>query len=127
LQPFSVLTNDRLSFGLLGLSLSLAGRIFGRPEATRTLLVHLSPGGDAVDCQEEQAPGAHHTHQRLQVVEDALENFCLRDAVVMVIVRVRTVVDDAVHVQVQVVKLRDLTKSILKLDSFYWAWIYFYS
>lgn len=97
-----------VALGLLELSLGLRGRVLGRPEASGALLVHLCPGGDAVDSQEEQPARAHHANERLQVVEDAFENFCLRDAVVVVVVRVRAVVDDAVHVQVEVVKLGHL-------------------
>jgi len=41
-------------------------------------------------------------------MEDAFKDFRLRDAVVVVVIWMGTVVDDAVHVQVEVVKLGNL-------------------
>jgi hypothetical protein len=75
-----------VALGLLELALGLRSCVLGRPEASGALLVHLCPGGDAVNGQEEQPARAHHSNKRLQVVEDPLKDFRLRDAVVVVVI-----------------------------------------
>ena len=73
-------------------------------ESTRALLVHLRPRRDAVDGHVQQLAGADHGEEPVDVVEDALEHFFLggwRRAVLGVEARV----DDAVHVEVEVIEL----------------------
>ena len=53
--------------------------------------------------------GLYHSEQKLDVMENVLEYLLLTDSEVrVVIVGVGADVDDAVHVKVQVVELRDL-------------------
>ena len=53
--------------------------------------------------------GLHHSKQKLNIMENILENLLLTDSEVrIVIVGVGADVDDAVHVEVEVVKLWDL-------------------
>ena len=108
-EPFSVkLLGLLITLGFLELALGLRSCVLSRPEASGALLVHLCPGGDAVHGEEEQPARAHHSNERLQIMEDAFKDFRLRDAVVVVVIWMGTVVDDAVHVQVEVVKLGNL-------------------
>jgi hypothetical protein len=90
----------RLVEGLLGL--------FRGPEPPTPLLVHLGARGDAVDREEEQLLGFDDGKQVRDVVEDGEEDVVFRDAERgVIVVRVRTVVDDAVHVQVEGIEFGD--------------------
>ena len=74
-----------------------------------TLLVHLRPWCHPVNGHEEHFPWLDHAEQHLDVVEDVRDDLLLCDPEVrIIVVGVRTVVDDPVHVQIQVVKLRNL-------------------
>lgn len=102
---------------LCGLLLEHLG-LPGAPEATAALLVHLGPRCHTVDGHEEHLAWLDHAEQHLNVVEDVSKDLLLRYAEMGIgIVRVRAHVDDAVHVQIQVVKLRYLkTKGRLTSD-----------
>ena len=87
----------------LVLLLLLLGLLRGA-KSTRSLLIHLGPRRDAVDGHVQQLPRADHGEEPVDVVEDALEHLFLggwRRA----ILRVEARVDDAVHVEVQVIEL----------------------
>ena len=51
----------------------------------------------------------NHSEQKLNVVKDILKNLLLADPEVrIIIIGVRTDVDDSIHVQIEIVKLRNL-------------------
>mmetsp|Transcript_5938 Transcript_5938/g.21724 ORF Transcript_5938/g.21724 Transcript_5938/m.21724 type:complete len:235 (+) Transcript_5938:3934-4638(+) len=85
------------------LELLLAG-ILGGAEAARALLVHLGARRDAVDGHVEQLARPHHAEEPVDVREDVLEHLRHRGGR-RPILRVEAGVDDAIHVQVQVVPL----------------------
>lgn len=94
------------------------------PESSTSLLVHLCPWCHAVHGHEEDLPWLDDPEEHLQVMEDVSKNLLLRDAKVDIfIVGVRALVDDAVHVQIEIVKLwnlreeRKLLKIHLKIHS----------
>ena len=64
--------------------------------------------------------GLNHAEQKLNVVKDVLKDLLLADPEVrVVIIGMRADVDDAVHVEIQIVKLRNL----IFLDDFTETWI----
>lgn len=83
-----------------------------QPESTSSLLVHLRPWRHTIHRHEENLARLDDPEEHLQVMEDVCKNLFLRNAKVDIfIVWVRTLVDDAVHVQIEVVKLWNLTKT----------------
>lgn len=79
------------------------------PESSTSLLVHLCPWRHPVHSHEEDLPWLDDPEEHLQVMEDVSKYLFLRDAKVdILIIRVRALVDDAVHVQIEIVKLWNL-------------------
>ena len=78
--------------------------LLGRLEAAGALLVHLRARRDTVDGHVQHLAGAHHRHEAVDVKADVGKHLVLglggRD-----VFRVHARVDDAVHIEVQVVKL----------------------
>lgn len=80
-----------------------------KPEPSATLLVHFGPGCDSIHSHEEHLPGLDDAKEHFEVVEDVGKDLLLSDTEVYVlVVGVRALVDDPVHVQVQIIKLWDL-------------------
>mmetsp|Transcript_23449 Transcript_23449/g.67568 ORF Transcript_23449/g.67568 Transcript_23449/m.67568 type:complete len:396 (+) Transcript_23449:1163-2350(+) len=80
--------------------------LLGRAEAAGALLVHLGPGRDAVDGQVQHLSWPYEAVEAIDVAKDLLEHGRLvQDDDLVVVVAVRAGVDDAVHVQVEVVDL----------------------
>ena len=72
-------------------------------------MIHLCPRCHSIDGHEEHLPWLDHSEEHLDVVEDVRDDLLLRNPKVwIIVVGVRAVVDDPVHVEVQVVKLRNL-------------------
>lgn len=70
------------------------------------LLVHLSPRGDTINGHEEQLLRLDDLEENAEVVEDVLEYLLLRNSEMRVgVIRVRAVVDDAIHVQIHVIEV----------------------
>mmetsp|Transcript_64923 Transcript_64923/g.193524 ORF Transcript_64923/g.193524 Transcript_64923/m.193524 type:complete len:284 (+) Transcript_64923:2265-3116(+) len=88
---------------LLLLALHLLALLRG-PEPSRPLLVHLGAGGDAVDGHVEQLLGPDDADEAVQVEENVLVHVLLIFWC-RAIFRVAAWVDDAVHVEVQVVEI----------------------
>ena len=81
------------------------------PEPASPLLVHLCPWCDAIHRHEEDLARLDDPEEHFQVVEDVSKNLFLRNAKVNVLViRVGTLVDDPIHVQIEIVKLWNLEK-----------------
>lgn len=80
-----------------------------QPESASSLLVHLCPWRHTIHSHEEDLARLDDPEEHLQVMEDVCKNLFLRDAKVdILIVWVRTLVDDAIHVQIEIVKLWNL-------------------
>eukprot|EP00047_Mylnosiga_fluctuans_P011955 m.23935 g.23935 ORF g.23935 m.23935 type:complete len:497 (-) comp3950_c0_seq2:77-1567(-) len=105
----------------VGVKLALCGNTLGlqlfrlqrcllrRAEAARALLVHLCTRRNAIDGHVQQPLRADDGDEVLQVRKHALEDHLLgKDDRGIDIAGVRALVNDAVHVQVEIIKLRDL-------------------
>mmetsp|Transcript_11144 Transcript_11144/g.26201 ORF Transcript_11144/g.26201 Transcript_11144/m.26201 type:complete len:292 (+) Transcript_11144:1750-2625(+) len=80
--------------------------LLGRAEAAGALLVHLGAGGDAVDGQVQHLARPDEAVEAIDVAKDLLEHGRLvQHDDFVVVVAVRAGVDDAVHVEVEVVHL----------------------
>ena len=100
----AVAVKARLVGDLLAPALGLLDRLLVllcRPEAPTALLIHLGPRCNAVDGEEEELLGLDDAEEVGDVAKDGEEDVLLADAERrVVVVGVRAVVDDAVHVQV---------------------------
>lgn len=68
---------------------------------------------NTVNCHEEQLLRLDHVEEKFKIEKNVLENLLFCDPEVnIVIVGMRTVVDDAVHVQVEIVELGHLQEEI---------------
>jgi hypothetical protein len=66
-----------------------------------TLLVHLCPWSNAIDSHEEHLLGLNHAKQDLNVVENVGKYFFFCDAEMwVVVIRMRTIVNYAIHVEI---------------------------
>lgn len=78
-----------------------------KPSAT--LLIHLRSRRHSIHRHEEQLLRFDRPEQSVDVVENVRENLLLGDAKLDVrVVRMRAIVNDSVHVQVQVIELGNL-------------------
>lgn len=67
-----------------------------------------------VDRHEEKFLRLDHVEQKFEIEENVLENLFLCDTkVYVVVVGMRAVVDDAVHVEIQVVELGHLQVAVV--------------
>ena len=80
------------------------------------LLVHLGARRTAVDRHIEELLGADDAYEAADVAKGLHEDLALLLHAEASRVVVRTVVDDAVHVQVEVVELRDLLRGDVLID-----------
>lgn len=86
------------------------------PESASSLLVHLGPGCHTIHCHEEDLARLDDSEEHLQVMENVSENLFLRDAEVNVlIIWVGALVDDAIHIQVEIVELWNLREERKKI------------
>jgi hypothetical protein len=93
----------------LGLFLSLLV-LLGSPEPPAPLLVHLGPGCTSIDGHEEDLSRLDLGEQVVDVGIDGEDHLFLGDTKVHVALggrRVRTVVNDPVHVEIEIVERRD--------------------
>mmetsp|Transcript_9636 Transcript_9636/g.30537 ORF Transcript_9636/g.30537 Transcript_9636/m.30537 type:complete len:226 (-) Transcript_9636:49-726(-) len=82
---------------------SLAGLV-SRTKTARPLLVHLRAGSNAVNRQVKDALGTYKVKETIDVVENVYKNLLIvHDVEECIVVRVRTAVNDAIHVQVKIV------------------------
>ena len=78
--------------------------LFGGAETASALLVHLGPGCDTIDSHKEGALRADDVEEMINVGENLSKDLLLSDAEERIdVVGMRAVVDDAVHVQIEVV------------------------
>lgn len=81
------------------------------PKSSSSLLVHLCPRRHAVHRHEEDLARLDDPEENLQVMEDIGKDFLLGNAEVdILVVRVGTLVDDPVHVQIEIVKFWNLNR-----------------
>lgn len=81
------------------------------PKSASSLLVHLCPWRHAVHSHEENLARLDDPEEHLQVVEDVSEDLFLGDAEVdVLIVGVGTLVNDPIHVQVEIVEFWNLKR-----------------
>jgi hypothetical protein len=75
--------------------------LLGGPEAPTALLVHLGARRNSIDSEEEELLGLDDAEEVRNVGEDGEEDGLLGNAKRrVVVVRVRAVVDDTIHVQI---------------------------
>ena len=81
----------------------------GSSESPRPLLVHLRTRGHAINCHEEQLLRLYLAEEVLDIVEDLDEHLILANMLgdAGIIVIVGAVVDDAIHIKIEAVKLRN--------------------
>lgn len=64
---------------------------------------------DSIDRQEKQFKRLDHVKDCLQVKENVLEDLLLCDAEMnIIVVRMRAIVDDSIHIQVKIIELGNL-------------------
>lgn len=89
--------------------------LFGAPETTGTLLVHFRTGGNAIDGEVQNFPGANDGEDVVDVLEDIEENILvgarfLRHVVISLHIITTSptdaIMDYSVHVQVQIINNR---------------------
>ena len=85
---------------------SMIRRLSCRLEPPSTLLVHLCTGRDAVDGHKHELLGLDDVEQLVEVHEDLFDHLFFRQFDVWV-VPVRAIMDDAIHIEVEVVDDRD--------------------
>mmetsp|Transcript_20651 Transcript_20651/g.43398 ORF Transcript_20651/g.43398 Transcript_20651/m.43398 type:complete len:218 (+) Transcript_20651:1816-2469(+) len=79
-----------------------------RPETASSLLIHLGPGSHPVDGQVENLPGPYDFVKAIDVSKYLFEHFrFIEDGDLVFVIAVRAGVDDAVHVEVEVVDWGD--------------------
>lgn len=79
------------------------------PESPSSLLVHLCSWCHTIHSHEENLARLDDPEENLQVMEDVCKNLFLRDAKVdVLVIGMGTLVDNPIHVQIQIVKLWDL-------------------
>lgn len=77
---------------------------------------------NTIDSQEEELLGFNHVEQSLKIKENVLEDLLLSySEVYIIVVRMRAVVDDAIHVEIQTVELWNLLREISKKILFWFA------
>lgn len=78
-----------------------------------TNLVHFSSRSNSINSHEEHFARFNHSEEKVYVMEYISKYVLLRDPKVNVfIIRMGAVMDDPVHVQIQIVKLRYLYVSL---------------
>ncbi len=81
------------------------------PESPSSLLVHLCPRCHAIHRHEEDLARLDDPEEHLQVMEDVGENLFLRNAKVdILVVGVGTLMDNPIHVQIEIVKFGNLKR-----------------
>lgn len=86
---------------------------FFLPESPSPLLVHLCPRGHTIHSHEENFAWLDDSEEHLQIMKNVSENLLLRDAKMhILVVWVGTLVNDPVHVQIEIVKFRNLKKEM---------------
>ena len=100
----------------LGLPQTLLLRVLGGAEAPRALLVHLGSGRHTVDSEVDHLSGLDNFDDFVSVEKNVFEDLLLALGLGPVL-RVRTRVDNAVHVEVEVVHDRIVLLDLL-LDRF---------
>lgn len=79
------------------------------PESPASLLVHLCPWCHAIHRHEEDLARLDDPEEHLQVMEDVSKNLLLRNAKVdILVVRVGALMNNPVHVQIEIVKFWNL-------------------
>lgn len=86
-------------------------RLAGRAKAPAALLIHFGTWCDTIYGQEKQLLRLDQVEELVDVVVNVLKDLrLLQMEVDITIIRVRAVVDNPVHVQVEIVELRNLRK-----------------
>lgn len=88
------------------------------PESPASLLVHLCPWCHAIHRHEEDLARLDDPEEHLQVMEDVSKNLLLRNAKVdILVVRVGALMNNPVHVQIEIVKFWNLKSKKIKIAS----------
>lgn len=92
------------------------------PKTPPPLLVHFCSRSHTINSHEEHLPRFNNAKQHLQVVKNISKDFIIWNSEVnIIIIRMWTLMYDSIHIQVQVVKFRNLrrkekwSRSLLKL------------
>lgn len=81
------------------------------PESPSSLLVHLCPRCHTIHCHEENFARLDDSEEYLHVMEDVSKNLLLRNAKVnILIIWVWTLMNNPVHVQIEIVKFWNLKR-----------------
>mmetsp|Transcript_34898 Transcript_34898/g.87809 ORF Transcript_34898/g.87809 Transcript_34898/m.87809 type:complete len:212 (-) Transcript_34898:23-658(-) len=79
-----------------------------RSKTTRTLLVHLGTRCDTIDSHKEDLARFHKAEDLFQVTKNVLDHFAFTQefgSALGVVIWMRTAMDDAVHVQIEMIEL----------------------
>lgn len=82
---------------------------------------------DSINCEKKQLLWLDHVEKRLKVKKNVIEDLLFCDAKVdVVIIRMRAVVNDSIHIQIQVVEFWNLKKKMKwKKMTFMIFWVSF--
>ncbi|KAH3668356.1 hypothetical protein OGAPHI_002110 [Ogataea philodendri] len=84
----------------------------GTSEPSGTLLIHLGSWGDTIDCHVEHLVRLDDVEQMVDIGKNSPKHLIVGHSQQRTVIRMRTCVQNRVHVKIQVIKLWDWSGSV---------------